>query len=143
MKRISILLLLCACARMPPADDWFERQRLMHREVDVLVQRSEVGAAVTRLQAALADDPPLGTPQEVAVLVRKDVLFRLAALHLRADHPEAALEAATQGLALGAARRDAFTVNLYLAQGRALERLRGAEAAAEAYASARALMTEP
>jgi tetratricopeptide (TPR) repeat protein len=89
--------------------------------------------ALRLLREAAAVDPPRSMAPADGRVVRQDLYFRVASLELSAGRPNAALQAAEQGLQLGSAP-DVFTANLWIAKGKAHEKL-GAdrEAASDFY----------
>lgn len=141
MKRVCVVALVAlvalgACSAKyagvgteAPAD-WILRQEQMHLRVDELLVEGSRDAAAELLRGSLDVPAPPDLPEEVRQAVRKDALFRIASIELDARRFRAALDVSDQALGYGESK-DVFTVNVYIAKGRALEGLgRRKEAAA-------------
>jgi hypothetical protein len=131
----------CAQASREQAPDartaaavWLDGIALAHAQAD---QRGREDARQA-LELARARPVPPGVEADDARRVLQDLQFRLAALALQSEDPARAAAEAERGLSLGRAE-DGFTANLLIAQARASAALGRHEAAASAYAAARAL----
>jgi hypothetical protein len=113
---------LGACAREEKASVWLSDALRAQSSADEAQQRGDIVAARKALSEAVAAKVPDSVAQRDGRIVRQDLYYRLALMELQNDAPEHALSWADNGLSLGQAR-DVFTINLYIARGRAREAL--------------------
>ena len=106
-----------------------------HFESQHRLAQGDVESARTALESALRVPAPRAAEAGDVRVVRQDLFYQLAALELEHGRPEEAVRFATEGLALGVAT-DAFTANLQIARGRALERTGDPSGAARDYHAA-------
>lgn len=146
MKAAVTRVLLClslvgasACAERDP-DGWIASALADHHEVDRQVAQGDAAGAIATLERALSRDAPRGVRTSEVRIVRQDLLYRLSDLQLRSGRVADALGTASRGLELGRGR-DAFTTNLLIARGRALESSQDPVAASRDYHDA-LLLTE-
>jgi predicted negative regulator of RcsB-dependent stress response len=132
---LAALFVLSGCARDRDAADWITQAQKAHRQADLLAASGDTDGARDALQIAVDTEPPRGTPKGPARVVRQDLFYRIAVMELEKRQPEAALDFASRGLALGE-KNDVFSANLRIMRGQAHEALGHAREAAADYHAA-------
>ena len=137
MKLVGQILLMFvlglsqSCAYKSDSGKWIREAQAANSSADQSIARGNFVAARTSLQEVLAKPTPASLPDQDVIIVKQDILFRLAALELHAGKPKAALNWSEQGLSLSQ-KHDLFTANLLVAKGNALQALgNGVDAVAE------------
>jgi len=129
---LSLVALLPGCAAKTEPRAWIESSEASHREADRLAASGDTEGAVNALRRAATRAAPAEMGEGDARAVRQDLFYRLATAELSGSHPREAVEAATEGLALGRSR-DVFTANLLVARGQAHEALGDRKSASTDY----------
>jgi hypothetical protein len=114
------VVVLPGCASRSEPREWIESSEASHREADRLAASGDPSGAADALRRAATRPAPAGMSAEDARVVRQDLYYRLAMGELGASRAHEAVQAATDGLALGQ-RRDVFTANLLVVRGQAYE----------------------
>ncbi len=135
MKKIFIALFVvlaaldAGCSRRAEPSPWLGQALASHRQADDHLRRGDLDGARASLVELVESDAHGGLAASDARAVLQDALFRLSEVEMADGRPGAALAWIERGLGLGD-EGDLFAANLYVNQGRALQRLgRDAEAA--------------
>jgi tetratricopeptide (TPR) repeat protein len=117
------------------ARNWLAQGEAAHFEAEHRLSLGDVAGARIALETAAKTNPPSAALASDARIVRQDLYAELALLELQHGRAEDGVRWATTGLDLGTVS-DAFTANLQIARGKALDRLGDANGATRDYHAA-------
>jgi len=126
------------CGSKNDDDQWLARTEAANAQADRMLAEGRAMDARDVLRDVEAELTTSGSAD--AHMVRRDLLYRLGEIELSAGNAKAAADWATRGLGLGRPS-DAFTTNLLIVRGRALEQMNDAAGATRDYHDA-ILITE-
>jgi hypothetical protein len=115
--------------------NWVAQGEAAHFEAEHRLTMGDVSGARTVLEHAARSEAPRSANETDARIVRQDLYYQLASLELEQGKAVDAVRWAAEGLDLGTAQ-DAFTANLQIARGKALERSGDANGATRDYHAA-------